>query len=612
MCGIFGIMQHRTDSVPDQNRLELSAHMLRHRGPDAYGVYANKGVGMVNTRLSLLDLSARSNQPFWDTEKRYCLVYNGEIYNYQELRSELEGEGISFRSTGDTEVLLECLIAHGVQATLLKLEGMFTFALYDTHKGKLTLARDRFGIKPLYIYDQDDAFIFSSEIRAMRPWIRFEPDLLSIASYLNGFLLPTKGYSFYRNIMIMAPGSVISIKRGDRAEYDRFFSIHEFWEKEEVERIRQLSQQQIVDELEETLLDSVKSQMVSDAPLGGLCSGGIDSALITAMARKFNSGYRIFHANVVGPNSEYEAASTLARSLRLELQSVRVVDQDFIDTMPEVTEHFEHPFLYHPNSVPVLQVAKLVRNNGVKAVLTGEGADECFIGYPWLIFNVRAFVRQLISGSGRPGLIGPLVRGLFNRFEHELESEEIRNYVSRIMGKKVPHRDLETLYQLCYHLRTILQQKDSLGMAASIEARYPFLDSRVVRLAVNMPYSLKVRFSPKVLEKKHYFLRDKWILRKVAERYLPRELFRRPKFGFWTCAHLRMHIQPGFFSQSSVSELLGLTRREIQYLFGRAPQDLKLRLLFLEVWAHMCLYGAPRAKILSRLRDRIRIGEKWL
>lgn len=201
MCGIFGILWHKHDSIPDKHCLKETARLLHHRGPDNSGIFADAGIGLVHTRLSLLDLNPRSNQPFWDKQGRYCLVYNGEIYNFKNLRTELELSGIQFRTTSDTEVLLELLITRGVEYTLQNIEGMFAFAFYDKIEKTLLIARDRFGIKPLFIYDEEDAFIFSSEIEAMRPWVKFEPDIPSIFSFLFGFAGPTKGHSFFKNAL---------------------------------------------------------------------------------------------------------------------------------------------------------------------------------------------------------------------------------------------------------------------------------------------------------------------------------------------------------------------------------------------------------------------------
>lgn len=627
MCGILGVLYHGSLETPDQERLEASARLLHHRGPDHQAVFAGEGIGLVHTRLALLDLNPRSNQPFWDRTGQHALVYNGEIYNYLELRAELEARGIQFRTTSDTEVLLECLINQGVDATLSRLEGMFAFALYDKEERSLVLARDRFGIKPLHVCATENQFVFASEIRAMRPWVPFRADVLSISSYIQGFGGPTQGYTFYQNIRIVPPGTTVSVSSDGHAHWRRFWHMSDFWDPTEVERLGQLRPKQVVDAVEEALFESVRGQLVADAPVGALCSGGVDSSLTMAMAARFHNHLAIFHANVIGPHSEYEAAAKLAKHLRLDLKTVAVVDQDSIDSMPEVIQHYGHPFTYHLNSVPFLMVSKLVRDHRVKAILSGEGADECYVGYPWLIFNLRAaVVRSLLElprvswhlarglarrliGRAMPAIISEddatVVQGLHNRFESDMEKAELRNAVRDKAGREPTDRDLVTLNYLSYHLRTLLHRNDCLGMATSIEARFPFLDSRLVRLAVNMPYKLKVRFSPSAVAQGRYFLRDKWVLREVAARYLPPELAYRKKMGFPTNAQYRMKIRPELFAGSFVADLFGLTDREVRHLLERGSQQLRLRLLHLEMWARVCLEGPPIDRMSSRLRDHV-------
>jgi asparagine synthase (glutamine-hydrolysing) len=626
MCGIFGILQHRPGQTPDLERLELTARLLQHRGPDHRAVFSDDGIGLAQTRLALVDLNPRSNQPFWDRTGRYCLVYNGEIYDFRELRAELEAEGVVFRTTSDTEVVLEALIRRGWDATVPRLEGMFAFGFYDTRNRSLVLARDRFGIKPLYIYDGEDAFLFSSEIPAMRPWIPFEPDLLSISAYLQGFGGPTSGFSFYKGVRIVPSGTVVTVARGERSDSRVFWPLERFWDPGEAERLREMRPGQIVDEVEERLVKSVEMQLLADAPVGVLCSGGVDSSVITAIAARLHKDLAIFHADVVGPFSERAAAAALAKHLGLDLKAVPVADADSLETMPEVMLHYGHPFIYHPNSVPFLMVSKLVRSNGVKGILSGEGADESYIGYPWLIFDLRKFVLQsprtvprgayrllhaAISRALRRPVTRPLeecqwlIRGLHTRFEIETEEERIRAEVKRKMGRDPKPRDLVTLYQLGYHLRTLLHRNDALGMAASIEARFPFLDTKLVRLAVNMPYNLKVRLSPTTLERGHLFLRDKWVLRKVAERYLPPALSKRQKRGFPIGVAARMYIAPELFEKSFVANLLELGTSEARFLFEEATRQLRLRLLHLDVWGRVCLEGISLEEERARLQKYV-------
>ena len=626
MCGIFGVLQHRPETTPALDRLELTARLLEHRGPDHHAVFADDGIGLAQTRLALVDLNPRSNQPFWDTTGRYGLVYNGEIYNFRELRAELEAGGVTFRTTSDTEVVLAALLHQGVDKTLPRLEGMFAFALYDARERSLVLARDRFGIKPLYVYDEDDAFVFSSEIPAMRPWIPFEPDTFSISAYLQGFGGPSSGASFYKNVRFVPPGTVLTVRRGRRSQSRAFWHMEDFWDPNESERLRTLRPGQIVDEVEARLTESIRMQLLADAPVGVLASGGVDSSLVTAIAARHHADLAVFHANVVGPNSEHAAASALAKHLKVDLKVVPVVEADTVETLPEVVLHFGHPFTYHSGCVPFLMVSKLVRQHGVKGILSGEGSDESYIGYPWLIFDIRTYLRQapirlqqatyralrngLKRALGRPvfgtsGAPANVVQGLHTRFEIDVEHQRIRAALKQRMGRPPTVPELVSLFQLGYNLRMLMHRNDSLGMAASVEARFPFLDTRLVRLAVNMPFGVKVRPSPTTFVRTHLFLRDKWVLRKVADRYLPSLLAQREKAPFGFRGNALMRIAPEYFENSFVADLFQLGTREIRHMASHAPQELRVRLLHLDAWGRVCLEGGSADDVRSRLRQHV-------
>ena len=634
------MLWHNSEEVPDSERLERTARLLQHRGPDAHGVFAGPGVGLVHTRLSLLDLNARSNQPFWDRQRRYALVYNGEIYNFAELRTELAEEGVEFWTTCDTEVLLEALLKWGADATLPRLEGMFAFGLYDRQEKSLLLARDRYGVKPLFVYDTPDAFMFASEIRALRPWMKFEPDLLSISSFLSGFAGPHKGFTFFRNVKFVDPGSAVTVRVKAKSAHRRFFSLPDFVRPEEHEHLAGLSRARLVDRLDELLNESVRSQLVADAPVGALCSGGVDSALIMAIASRYHNNLAIFHADIVGPLSEFDAASWLARHLKLDLKKVEVRDQDFVDRIPQTIEHYGHPFYPNPHAIPFLMVSELVRRSGVKAVLTGEGSDECFLGYHWLAPDLtrrigfrtpglKALVKWLLRRPGRDPRMaywGPvwegdspmdlalnqkaLVSALHNRFETVSESVELRRRLLNSNHSNCARNCLDvlkTMDLLNYNLRTLLHRNDSAGMAASIESRFPFLDSRLVGFAVNLPRNVKIRFSPFYFDRRHYFFKDKWIVRKVAERYLPSGLSQRRKLGFCVSAPERMRVAASFFERSFLRELFGLSSSEIHLLLDHAGQALQLRLLQLEVWASLFVLDSAADVIQDKLRKDVRV-----
>jgi asparagine synthase (glutamine-hydrolysing) len=623
MCGLFGIFYPDASRVPPEEALRESARLLRHRGPDAEDIYTGPGIGLAHTRLALVDLNPRSNQPFWDESGRYVIVFNGEIYNFRELRLELEQRGVRFQTTSDTEVLLYSLIHGDAREVLRRLSGMFALAFYDTETQTLLLARDRFGMKPLYLYDDNRLIAFASEVKALRSCTALTVDHSSVTSYLLGFGGPTKGATFYKSVTAIAPGDFIRIRRGQPLQRETFFTMPDFWDRDEIDALEGIGPAQIVDRFEELMWDSVKRHMFADSAVGAFCSGGVDSSLIMAMAAKQHNNLAIFHANVVGPWSELAAARQLAQHLKLDLKVVDVQEQHFIDHMPEVMRQYEHPFTYHPNCAPFMMVSRLVRTHGVKGMLSGEGSDELFLGYPWMarerIVNayhaLGARMRALVQGIPAIGKIlwpieatsAGVVRALLNRCEVSDDEAHAREVRDTIGAEKISDDNLRSVDYLNYHLRSLLHRNDCLGMEASIEARFPFLDHDVARTAINMPSRYKLRFSPTVLEKAHPFVRDKWVVRKVADRWVPRALSQRIKVGFWTTAFQRTQVAPAYFERSFVRDLFEITPQQMRRVLGQADQDLVMRLLHLDVWAHVCLRDEPLDSSTRKLREHVRI-----
>jgi len=623
MCGIFGILYHGKKSTPDESLLKQPAKLMTHRGPDYSGIYNNNGIGLVHTRLSILDLNPRSNQPFWDASGRYALVYNGEIYNFKELRTELVRNGYEFVTSSDTEVLLYYLIAHKGKS-LYKLQGMFAFGLYDSHENSLLLARDRFGIKPLYYSEGTEYFTFSSEQKVLLNWIDKELDPLSISSYVQGFGGPHKRHSFYKHISILPPGCVMRINNGRCSEKEQYFSLAKFWNSTYHYSLDECNDNQLVDKMDELLQASIQRHMISDTPVGALCSGGVDSSIVMALATKVSSNLAIFHADVVGRNSEKDAAIQLSKHLGLDLNVVSVTDSDFIAEIPKITYHYGQPFIYHPNSVPFLKVTELVKQHNVKAILTGEAADECYLGYSYLPTEdiIAQFNNRLSKLRKYISRIAPIDRILFqnnfsysklsmnlhNRFEIDVETKQLMDEIKSHNGHNVDNKDYKTLRLLGYHLRTLLHRNDALGMASSIEARFPFLDHDLVGFAVNLPYRAKIRKSLYAYgEKKHPFIVSKWIIRKLADRYLPRTLSMRPKQGFPTDAFERMKIHPDLFKDSFISDFFNLTASESEYLGNSASDEFKLRLMLLDVWGRINVHDHDLEHISQDLRKYIQI-----
>lgn len=442
-------------------------------------------------------------------------------------------------------------------------------------------------------------------------------------SYLLGFGGPTKGFTFYRNLRMVAPGDMVHCRPGAAVSTRTFFRLPQFWDEGQRDALAALSDTAIVDSVEQLLSESVKSHLLADVPVGAFCSGGVDSSIITAMAARSTSNLAVFHADMKGPWSEYEAAAAMARHLKLDLKCVQVTDEDIVRLMPEVMSHYEHPFTYHPNCAPLMLVAQLARESGIKGLLSGEGSDECFLGYPWLgrqrVVNAwfRALGRTQALLSRIPGLgrvLFPLaseahltVRSLLNRREIDDDRALARQEVQRADGQRVSDQDLWTLDYLGHHLRTLLHRNDSMGMAASIEARFPFLDHDLVRTAVNMPVRQKLRVSPTVFEKAHPFVRDKWVVRKIADRYMPRALSRRIKIGFWTTVFERMHVDAAYFDASFVRDLFQLTTRQMEAIVAAADQDLLMRLLHLDVWGRVCVEERAHETVRARLASFISV-----
>lgn len=619
-------MSHETTAAPDASRLQLTARAMQHRGPDGQGIYSARGVGLVHTRLALADLSERSNQPFWDQTGRYCLVYNGELYDYDDLKRQLYRRGVTFRTSGDTEVLLEALIHFGVEPTLRRLEGMFAFGFYDSHEQTLVLARDRLGIKPLHVYEGPGAFMFASAPGAFRPWLTLRPNMDSVSSYLLGFGGPTTGDSFYDQIEILPPGAVLRIRKGGKSERSRFFTLQDLSDENEAAALAAEKPAKLLDRVDELLQQSVKHQLRADAPVGVLCSGGVDSSLIAAMAAQFRRDLTIFHADVEGPLSERSAAMALARRLKLDFQSVSVSSSAFTDRLPDAIEHYGYPFSFHSESVAVLKAAELVRSSGVKAVLCGEGSDECYFGYSWLAPTNRTRLRlpgetrrflpawlRKLGGRAGPGEPPPAtaahdggaVQGIDRQIQFELGQASFNAWQDAKGRHDAQRRSHALKGVLAYVLRTLLHRNDSLGMAASVEARFPFLSNRLIHFAENLPASYKMRFSPFTFRFGRGFYCDKWIIRQLARRYLPRRFSQRKKRPFTSDAYERMRISPAFFENSFLAEFCRLSRAQLTQLLSGADHALRLRLLQFDVWGRLCLLETSKADVLQRLQAHV-------
>lgn len=626
MCGIFGIVADNPDFKASEPRLKASATRLGHRGPDSIGLFSGPGVGLAHARLALVDLDPRSDQPFWDDTGRFGLIYNGEVYNFRALRDELRAEGAVFRTTSDTEVVLHMLIRRPAAEALARLNGMFALAFFDRETRQVILARDRFGMKPLYWrhgpVDGMGALAFASEVKALAPWVTLAPDTALVWAYLLRHGGAMSGRTFYQGIRSLEPGALLVFRPGEAPETRHFATLHDFLDPAEADRLAGLSPAAIADEFDARINEAVASQLFADAGMGAFCSGGVDSSLIVAVAARQKRDIQLFHANVRGPWSEIEPARRLARHLGLPLHTVDAEEEDFVARIPDVMRHYEQPFTYHPNCPPLMMVADLARRSGVKGLLSGEGSDELFLGYPWLGRKRLTDAYSALTGAtarairALPG-IGPILAPqrdanlapvLSLMTAGEIETDQLRTdeRLSRLAGRSDRTRGW-TLDYLHHHLRTLLHRNDTMGMSAGIEARFPFLDHAIARFGVNLPGRHKLRLSPFVLEKAHPFVRDKWVVRTVADRYMPGGLSQRIKVGFWTTTFQRMEADPAFYETSRLPDLLGLSRAQLLQTLHSASHDLRLRLLHCDVWARVMLDEEDPEVSRARLADHVTI-----
>ena len=549
MCGIAGLA---SSTVPvDPVLLASMRDTMIHRGPDDRGAWisADRRIGLAHRRLAVLDLSASAHQPMGDAARGLCMVFNGEIYNFQELRGELESLGHAFRSTGDTEVVLAAYAQWGSEC-LDRLEGMFAIAIHDSARDTLFLARDRSGEKPLYYRHHGHGFAFASELKALmadRTLARdVDPDALR--DYLAyGYVIGAR--SMLRGISKLPPAHCMTYKLRDNS-----IQLRRYWDLPPFETGRAATLDELCDELEVLLRRSVQRRLLADVPVGVMLSGGVDSSLITALAAEVGSKrVKTFTASFPGAAQFDEAphARLVANHFGTEHTELRV-DAATVDLLPELARQYDEPLADH-SMVPTYALAREVRRY-VTVALGGDGGDELFGGYSyykWLLWMERA--RRLLPGAacrlvesmasalptgfrGRHYLMALGAAGsdlifsanvLFSRMESERMLGGSANPAASSKGAHLrPEpsllRSATALDFRTYFADDILVKVDRASMLASLEVRAPLLDRKVIEFAFRrVPDALKVTLTER-----------KRLLRRLAARRLPRRLDLKRKQGF--------------------------------------------------------------------------------
>ncbi|MGL5838738.1 MAG: XrtA/PEP-CTERM system amidotransferase [Sphingorhabdus sp.] len=563
MCGIAGIFHVESSKPVDPERVRRMTDVLAHRGPDGSGVWTAPGIGLGHRRLSIIDLGGGA-QPMLTEDERFALSFNGEIYNFQELRKELEGLGHQFRTHSDSEVILEAYRAWG-PASVERLHGMFVFALYDAANRTLLLARDRLGVKPLYHARlADGSVIFGSELKALleHPALRREPDLAMVDDYLAFGYVPDHG-CIVSGIQKLAAGHYWLLTQGKPEPAPT-----RYWDLDFSNRVKG-SEAELQEELLRLMRQAVLSRMVADVPLGAFLSGGVDSSSVVALMAEA-SRLPVKTCSIgfdVDAVDESEYAERIAKRFLTEHYSRTVAADDYA-LIDKLAWHFDEPFA-DASALPTYRVSEMAREH-VTVALSGDGADEALAGYRRHVFHhgeerLRGFlphgIRAPLFGTlgrlypkaywaPRPlrakttllslartgaegyaeavGVTPPAIRDRLygRRIQQALGGYRAESHMHRLMENAPGRSGLDRAQYADMKLwlpGDILTKVDRTSMAVGLEAREPLLDHRLLEFAASLPENMRVRGG-----------QGKWLMKRTMERYLPEDILYRPKMGFVT------------------------------------------------------------------------------
>lgn len=568
MCGIVGVYNYGNPAVPlEAATIVRMRDSMAHRGPDDAGIFVSPDgvLGLGHRRMSILDLSSLGHQPMATVDGRYWIVFNGEIYNFRELRPDLESRGYTFRSTSDTEVLLALFAEYG-PAMLDRLRGMFALAIWDTREERLWLARDRIGIKPLYYTCQNGRFLFASEIKAILafPGISRAVHLPGLHHYLS-FLTTPAPLTLFDGIYKLPAGHTLTVERTGNVRVGEWWDVFSDGCTSTTADEATLAQRTL-----ELLRESIRYRMVSDVPFGVFLSGGIDSSTnVALMAELMDRPVETFSIGFAGEEryNEFQYARQIAERFRTNHHEVQIGVRDLIDFLPHLIHHQDEP-IADPVCVPVYFVARLAKQYGVTVCQVGEGSDELFCGYPlwgWFVrvagwnrlFGVlpkplRRMAPALLRAAGkhhglpyeclRRGAEGETIfwsgaEAFFETQKAALLTPWVRQRVGRLSSydvvlghrrrflERTPSPDALTwMGYMDLKLRLpelLLMRVDKMTMATAVEARVPFLDHEFVRFAMGIPQAIKFRDG----ELKH-------LLKRAVRNVIPDAIIDRRKQGF--------------------------------------------------------------------------------
>ncbi|GIW65709.1 MAG: asparagine synthetase B [Candidatus Parcubacteria bacterium] len=627
MCRITGFWDFNYKGEYDlDNVLTQMRDVLKHGGPDDAGNYLEKdlGLGLANRRLSILDLSPLGHQPMIDDKNEIVVVFNGEIYNFQEIKKELEGFGYKFKSNSDTEVIIYAY-KHWRLDCLSKFRGMFAIAIWDKRREELILIRDRIGVKPLYYYFSNGLFMFASETKAFLKHPKFKKEI----SKEGLFLFFRYGYIFYpysiwQNVYKLETGSYLIIDKNKNLKKEKYWDLGKVYEKYFEIKDKNFDENELIENLEQILIESFKLRLVSDVPVGVFLSGGIDSSTVTALLQR-NISQKLKTFTIGFYETKYDEskwAKKIAEYLGTDHTEMFCSINEALEIIPKLPEIYDEPF-GDSSAIPTHLVSKIAREK-VKVILSGDGGDEFFGGYDryWifrivfenrLVFNkfLEPFWRLILKVKGenqhRIEKSSKLLRyknineGFSYISSYFLDdynqlvnpdfriSSEINFSIENNKLTKLPKLMQWMLIDAKYYLsEDILVKVDRASMAVALETREPLLDHKILEFVAPLP--LKYKFTKNS---------GKYILKKLLAKYLPRELFERPKHGFgipqdeWLKIELKKLLDElttrDIIKQNNVLNYDFIDKLKTNFYLGKENSNKIWFLLMFQLWANRYL-----------------------
>ncbi len=610
MCGITGILAFNEKGKQYLSKVSSATYTLLKRGPDGEGIYFNKNVALGHRRLSIIDTSNAASQPFTESTERYTIVFNGEIFNYKQLRNQLESKGVKFKSQSDTEVLLQLYISEK-ENCLEKLDGEFAFAIYDSQNEELFLARDRFGIKPLYYYKDDERFVFGSELKALMEFdIPKVIDKTALQLYFHLNYIPSP-YSIFENVKKLESGTFMKANLKGITEEKKYYSIPYLSE------LKNIPSYESAQKTFKSLLESsVQQRMIADVPLGTFLSGGIDSSIITAIAAQNTKHLNSFSIGFKDEPlfDETEHAQLLAKKYKTNHTVFQLSNNDLFANLQQVLDYTDEPFA--DSSALAVNILSMHTKKHVTVALSGDGADELFAGY-----NKHAAELKARAGGIKAGLVksshsilkqlpksrnsktGNKIRQLEKFAEgmkmspqerywqwakwagytsDQLFSKKYSSDINAITFEKNKSNILKNISDdynsvLLTDMKLVLENDmlvkvDRMSMSQSLEVRVPFLDHKIVDFAFSLPADYKIDNKAR-----------KKIIRDTFKDLLPQELLSKKKQGFevpmlkWFKTDLKSMItnellEDKFIAEQGIFNLDEIKKLKAQ-LFSNSPND---------------------------------------